>query len=472
MPSRARFRRLDGGAASVMQRAVAYWKANAYSGSGEWLDLSGRGHHLQLGSISGADTNDPLFLDYTGIKYAYLPGISGNYLSAPDSAALSITGDIDIRCAAALTDWTPTAVMTFVAKFGGAGQRGYQFFVNTNGTLGLDWSADGTTEIIKNSTVAPTVSDGALLLVRATLDVDNGALGNDVKFYTKTSTEAAAAADLALNTGWTQLGSTVTTAVATSIFDGDAALTVGATDAGAANLLAGKVYSAIVKGGIDGTSQFVADLTATPVEPYATFVETSANAATVTINRAATGRKTCFVDRDLFLFGTDDYMQRADHRDFDFDASESFTIMAVVREYHWRTDATGPMYVCKATSFGAGEKGYALQGADTGSGLRVIVADGATQATDSAPNPTNGVVTTISARRMPSSDLLEAFTDSAGNGAAADTLGGLANTSALVVGARGDKTAQFAHFELIAAGVWREALSPADLETARRFLVA
>ena len=66
---------------SVLDRAVAYWAAKDYSGSGDLLDGSGNGHHAQLGSTPGADTNDPLKLPYTGTQYAYFPGSAGNEVS-------------------------------------------------------------------------------------------------------------------------------------------------------------------------------------------------------------------------------------------------------------------------------------------------------------------------------------------------------------------------------------------------------
>jgi hypothetical protein len=49
-------------------------------------------------------------------SYLYLPGVVSNYASAPDSAALDIVGDIDLRVKVALDDWTPAAQTALVAK--------------------------------------------------------------------------------------------------------------------------------------------------------------------------------------------------------------------------------------------------------------------------------------------------------------------------------------------------------------------
>ena len=38
--------------------------------------------------------------------YVYLPGIAANYISHPDSAAVSVTGDITLQVEVALDDWT------------------------------------------------------------------------------------------------------------------------------------------------------------------------------------------------------------------------------------------------------------------------------------------------------------------------------------------------------------------------------
>jgi hypothetical protein len=80
------------------------------------------------------------------------------------------------------------------------------------------------------------------LWVRATLDVDNGAAGRDIKFYTSTD-----------GVTWTQLGATVTQAGTTSLFVGTAEVNVGSYNNGASERMAGRVFSAEVRNGIAGT---------------------------------------------------------------------------------------------------------------------------------------------------------------------------------------------------------------------------
>lgn len=176
--------------------------------------------------------------------YLSLPGTSGNYASTPDSAASSVTGDIDIRVKAALNDWTPFAFGAFVAKMTGDAIDGwsYRLGIHVDGSLRFSWNSAGTF-LEKDSTVVAGIADGAVKWVRAILDVDNGAAGNDVKFYT--SDDGAI---------WTQLGATVTTAGVTSVADSIAALEVGSRRDGTADILtSGKAFYAELRNGIDGT---------------------------------------------------------------------------------------------------------------------------------------------------------------------------------------------------------------------------
>ncbi len=187
-------------------------------------------------------------------KYLYLPGVAGNYASTPDSAANSITGDIDIRARVAPADWTPAAAQAIVGKDSGAttANRSYLFYLNTDGTLHLLWSTNGQDagSFDKASTVATGFTDGDSRWVRAVLDVNNGAAGNDVKFYT--------AADSATEpTSWTQLGTTVTTAGNTSIFDGNGVLDIGARTSSGTLQFSGKIYRASIYSTIGGTTPVV-----------------------------------------------------------------------------------------------------------------------------------------------------------------------------------------------------------------------
>jgi hypothetical protein len=144
-----------------------------------------------------------------------------HYLTLPDSAQVSLTGDLACVADVALADWTPVSNSpALVTKFGLPGNRSYRFYVEqTTGLLVFAWYPDGTTAKTVKSSVAPTVADGARLRVAVEIDVDNGAGSHEVKFYVGSG----------LN-GWTQLGTTQTASGGgtTSIFDSTISLALGA----------------------------------------------------------------------------------------------------------------------------------------------------------------------------------------------------------------------------------------------------
>ncbi len=220
--------------------------------------------------------------------YLSLPGVAGNYASVPDAAALDIVGDLDVRAVAALTDWSSaSAVQEFASKWGAAGQRSFIFRVQSSGGTGklrLVWSADGTANAgTPLSTVEPTIANGVALLVRATLDVDNGAAGNDTAFYTKAYDPKTFHADLLSNSGWTQLGTTVTGVGVTSIFSSTAPVEMGASTGGTAGPILGKYYGTVIKSGIAGTTVLDTDFTNGPAGATSL---TAVSGQTITINQS------------------------------------------------------------------------------------------------------------------------------------------------------------------------------------------
>lgn len=462
------------GAGNVLDDAVAYAFAKNYSGSGAWLDESGNGRDAQLGSTSGADSNDPLFLNTeSGLPYLYLPGISGNYASAPDAAALDITGDLDLRAALAAEDWTPAATTSLVSKFvAGGNQRSYHLRLNTGGAISFQWSTDGTSAALVTATSTATlvVSDGALLLVRVTIDVDNGASGNTVTFYFKASTWATAFADLRAHTGWTQLGDPTVGGSTTSIFASTASLEIGSNGNGASGSLAGKVAAAAVYSGIAGTEAFAHNFTDLAAYNSTRTTATAATGQTVTINRSATGRKSTVVDRALFLLGTDDYFEVADHADLDFAASDSFTVAVLLRFYG---TAANLAIIAKKTALAA-EVGWALDMGTGGVAPEFTIADGTNESVDVAPTITAGVVTMVAGRRNVAADQIEGFRDGTGSGSPTTdaTTATLANSEVLRIGRlSGAGAAQFGGV-IIAWALFRRALTDAEMTTLATLLAA
>ena len=248
-----------------------------------------------VGSSTAADSNDPIFLAHTGTNYVYTPGVNGNYLSVPDADNLDIVGDMDVRVQVAMDDWTPSSDTALMAKWAGGGS--WILRLQTNGTLVLLWRESGGTTLTKASTASVSATDGTVKWVRATLDVDNGASGNDVKFFTSDN-----------GTAWTQLGTTVTTAGVTNIAVSTFAIQVGIYDNGFGQPAAAKFYRAQIYSDITGTTK-VLDVDTSVITAGSATSFTAVTGQTVTINRSTSGRKTVAVTQPTWLFGTDDYME-------------------------------------------------------------------------------------------------------------------------------------------------------------------
>jgi hypothetical protein len=197
-------------------------------------------------------------------------GIAGGYFSTPDSAAASVTGDIDISVKVAMADWTPTVENVLLSKYLTAGnQISYAFDVQgSTGNLRLYTSPNGSTLRTNTSTAATGFVDGTVHWVRVTRSAATG----DVKFYTCPSEDGVT---------WVQLGTTVASAVE-AIFDGTAGVLIGSLSDPALPLQ-GSVYRAQVLNGIAGS--VVVDFNPASYATSTTWV--SATGETWTINGTA-----------------------------------------------------------------------------------------------------------------------------------------------------------------------------------------
>lgn len=144
-----------------------------------------------------------------------LPGTAGATASTPDHADYAVT-DIDVRLQLAMDDWTPGGFGVFlVGQWPNVGgNNGWAFTMDATGHPAVTWTTDGTTTVTRTSTVATGFTDGSDHWLRLTHDVNNGAAGHTVTFYTSTD-----------GITWTTLD-TVTTGGTTSIFNSTAALTI------------------------------------------------------------------------------------------------------------------------------------------------------------------------------------------------------------------------------------------------------
>lgn len=192
-------------------------------------------------------------------------------VQAPDSAGLSVVGDIDIRFDAKLTDWVPNLVM--VSKYGSAPNLSYRVYLNFDGYIVLNWSPDGTAFLTAESTV-PLPQTTGRQAIRVTLDVNNGAGGNTATFYTAPTAAGP----------WVQLGATAVLPGVTSIFDSTSPVIIGNTTH------APEIYSVEIRNGIDGA------LVGNPIfsaqaEGATSFADAQGNTWTMTGSASVTARR-------------------------------------------------------------------------------------------------------------------------------------------------------------------------------------
>lgn len=198
-----------------------------------------------------------------------LPGVSGTYLSTPDSAAISITGDIDIRVLCVLSDWTPSATTYFINKQVGASTSNcsYEFFVLTNGVFYFGTS-NGTTYANASSIYANGITDNTTAWVRAVRRSSDGR----VEFF-----KASGAITNPQSSDWTQVGSTGT--LANNPYDNTASLFIGGTVNGSGPLT---IYRTQIRNNVldDGTGIVFDTDFSNQFGPH--YVDSSTNGAIVT----------------------------------------------------------------------------------------------------------------------------------------------------------------------------------------------
>ena len=181
-------------------------------------------------SVAAGDINSTLNLQ--GLSYA----------RTPDTAALDFAGNFEISADIAPNFYQAVGNDTIISKYELTGnQRSWQLLLTPAGQLQLYWSPNGTTAISKLSTVSVPGDPGERLRIKATLDVDNGAGQNVVRFYTGPPSSAI----------WNQLGTTILTTGATSVFNSTAPVEIGSRSGGTGQF-EGRIYSVQVRNGIGG----------------------------------------------------------------------------------------------------------------------------------------------------------------------------------------------------------------------------
>ena len=207
------------------------------------------GHPLGLW-YPGLREGTPVRVRVPGPTVALLTdGDVANNLSTPTNGTLNIVGDIGLRYEGDIDWWRGSAATgvggsALIGKYKSAGnQRSYLLWV-TGGRLVLTWSAAGTEATVGQiaSTVLLPWSKGRHA-VWATLDVNNGASGRTVTFYTSDSIAGP----------WTLLEQ-LTESGTTAIFSSNSPVEVGVvTGDDTTSPPTGRTFAAQVIAGLPGT---------------------------------------------------------------------------------------------------------------------------------------------------------------------------------------------------------------------------
>jgi hypothetical protein len=170
----------------------------------------------------------------------------------------------------------------------------------------------------------------------------------------------------------------------------------------------------------------------------------------LTINRSTSGRKSVAVVQPVWLLGTDDFFQVSDNDLLDFGATDSFTVVAVVRQ--WGTQTAFSRFMSKRSTVG-----YTLNIGTVGNAQFYV--QGASGSGEANVTLTNGVLSCIAGVRNAGTALVSV---NGSTGSATDTSTSLANALNYRIGADpGGGNA--GSFELLAALVFRRALSATEL---------
>ncbi len=432
----------------------AFARANQYSGSGSWLDEA-NSHDAALPGGS----NDPTFFDHAEAQsnnYFRHPGIANNDLRVADSAALSITGDLDLRWVGVADDWTPASIEDTITKWF-SNEASYGLRIETDGKLKLAWAVSMSAES-QTSSAATSFTDGTKQGIRVTFDVDNGSSGADAKFYTLNDPD-----DDPTNTAnWTQLGTTQTFGSTTSIDDGTAALSIGGNNQGTSQMLNGSTHRALIYDGIDGTLVLdinAADEDGDTVTQAGTFVESSAQAATVTVRQTGTAEVTRMVDRPHWWYDTDDFHSIPDDSQLDFANGENQTIGLGLRSYNW--DGATDSVLAKWSAASGGYKLTVVSGGDP----TYTIDDNTNVPTDTKAEEADGAASTLTGVRNTGDDDIEMFVAGVGSGSATtdSTTSTLATGDAVRIGA--DIDGNYFQGEIWSYAIIRSALTDAEVGT-------
>ncbi len=315
---------------------------------------------VTITAANAVDTNDPLLLiPESSVASLVITNASADGATIPHQPEFAaMTGDLEVVQLGAIDGG---AALNAGGRYVVGDHSFYWGFTNTNRPRFII-STDGTNVLAYDATAA--VTPGVLTWIKRTRRASDGRIQFFTAPFTGTDTEPSPAA-------WSQLGTDVTgasgplfTPVTSNIFrvfglGGSACL--------------GRWVRTIVRNGIGGTT--VLDASVAPLRDGDTVAFPCATGQTVTLTRATVGRKAVLLvpGQPLWLFGVDDFLEVADNALVNMAAGDSFTLLAVVRQ--WSAPLSFGRIIDK---LGATGPGYTLLNNSTSSARYFSISDGTT----------------------------------------------------------------------------------------------
>lgn len=189
--------------------------------------------------------NTPFRWGYkVGPPWASMPGTNGNEITTPTNAAYNVT-DVDLRIDLALEDWT--LQQGIAARYTASGNnRSWGVYLSGTGQIAFVWSPTGSSTTITEFSTVPIVAyNGQRLTLRITLDVNDGAGGYELRFYTGRTVG---------DDEWELLGEPITGAATTAVFGASSSIEVGDILGLVIAGMTGKVFALRLMSAILGTA--------------------------------------------------------------------------------------------------------------------------------------------------------------------------------------------------------------------------
>ncbi|MFE7947420.1 hypothetical protein [Streptomyces sp. NPDC057426] len=182
--------------------------------------------------IFGNGRNTPIRYGYhVGSPWAEFDGgLTYNSLFANKDVAMEVNGDFDLRIDLALEDWSESQMLAL--RYVPSADEAWALEI-VDGILTFLWSPDGTfaSRIVEEATEEVQGYNGQRMALRVTLDIDNGAGGYELRFYTGRTVN---------DEEWTLLGDPVVGVGTTGVF----------ADAEYMEFGAGFTFNALPSGGV------------------------------------------------------------------------------------------------------------------------------------------------------------------------------------------------------------------------------